>query len=171
MSKRDQIIKAAEQRAREGGYNNFSFRELAKEIGIKSASVHYYFPTKEDLGVELARQYTEAFLAKLGEPETKEDPIAVYINAFRSALVVDKKMCLCGLFGAESEILPESVQRQTRLFFEANIAWLIKAFKYKENLDEAMAKRKSIQLLALLEGAMILGKSMNSIDIFDCTLE
>ena len=36
------------------GYNSLSFRELAKEIGIKSASVHYYFPTKGDLGAALA---------------------------------------------------------------------------------------------------------------------
>lgn len=28
------------------GYNGLSFRELAKEVGIKSASIHYHFPTK-----------------------------------------------------------------------------------------------------------------------------
>ena len=28
-----------------------SFRELAKEIGIKSASIHHHFLSKDDLGV------------------------------------------------------------------------------------------------------------------------
>src|SRR5476649_1984467 len=47
------------------GYNSLSFRELAKQIGIKSASVHYYFPTKGDLGAALAREYTDEFRAYL----------------------------------------------------------------------------------------------------------
>ncbi len=41
------------------GYNALSFREIAKEVGIKSAGVHHHFPTKGDLGAALARQYTE----------------------------------------------------------------------------------------------------------------
>jgi TetR/AcrR family transcriptional repressor of nem operon len=42
---------------------------LANEVGIKSASVHYHFPTKEDLGAELAKRYTENFLSALGDPD------------------------------------------------------------------------------------------------------
>jgi len=29
--------------------------------------VHYHFPTKADLGAELAHQYTDAFLGALGD--------------------------------------------------------------------------------------------------------
>ncbi len=58
MSKKEAILNAAENKARLGGYNNFSFRELANEVGIKSASVHYHFPTKADLGAELVKRYT-----------------------------------------------------------------------------------------------------------------
>ena len=65
MSKKDDLLKVAEVKVRQGGYNNFSFREIANEVGIKSASVHYHFPTKADLGAELAHQYTDAFLSAL----------------------------------------------------------------------------------------------------------
>jgi len=57
----------SEVKVRLGGYNNFSFREIANEVGIKSARVHYHFPTKADLGAELAHQYTDAFLGALGD--------------------------------------------------------------------------------------------------------
>jgi TetR/AcrR family transcriptional repressor of nem operon len=54
------------------GYNALSFREIAKDVGIKSASIHYYFPTKGDLGVALAKRYTDDavgyFESLLAEP-------------------------------------------------------------------------------------------------------
>ena len=52
------ILAAAEQRIRTAGYHGFSFREIAADVGIKSSSVHHYFPTKESLGVAVARRYT-----------------------------------------------------------------------------------------------------------------
>lgn len=55
------IIASAESQARSGGYNAFSFRGIAKEIGIKSASIHYHFPTQENPAAELARRYTPKF--------------------------------------------------------------------------------------------------------------
>ena len=44
------ILEAARRVVQSRGYNALSFRELAKEVGIKSASIHYHFPTKGDLG-------------------------------------------------------------------------------------------------------------------------
>ena len=56
MEKKEQaILKITEEMVRRGGYNGFSFREIAKQVGIKSSSVHYHFPTKEDLGVAVAK--------------------------------------------------------------------------------------------------------------------
>lgn len=58
---------AARATVQSHGYNALSFRELAKEVGIKSAIVHYHFPTKGDLGAALARRYTEEGVAYLTE--------------------------------------------------------------------------------------------------------
>ena len=60
-----QIIDSAIRMIRAGGYHSFSFRQIAAELGIKSASIHYHFPTKEDLGVALTKRYTENFVASL----------------------------------------------------------------------------------------------------------
>jgi TetR/AcrR family transcriptional regulator, transcriptional repressor for nem operon len=57
--KREMIMAAARLTMQAGGYNRLSFRELAKKVGIRSASIHYHFPTKGDLGAALARRYTE----------------------------------------------------------------------------------------------------------------
>jgi TetR/AcrR family transcriptional regulator, transcriptional repressor for nem operon len=54
---RDAILSSAEARMGRDGFHGFSFRDLAADVGIKSASVHYHFPTKADLGVRLMRNY------------------------------------------------------------------------------------------------------------------
>lgn len=169
MSKRDELILAAQLKVRSGGYSNFSFRELASEVGIKSASVHYHFPTKEDLGAELAKQYTDQFIANLGDPNKQttasQDPIQTYIQQFRNALVEDKKMCLCGLLGAESDALPEKVRAETKRFFERNIEWLERAYMAKD--PSAQAKADALRTVALLEGAMLVSKTLDDNQAFE----
>jgi TetR/AcrR family transcriptional repressor of nem operon len=168
MTKKQQLLKAAEVKVRSGGYSNFSFRELAKEVGIKSASVHYHFPTKADLGAELARQYTDNFMHLLGDPaeikKSGESPIQVYATQFRRALLEDNKMCLCGLLGAEIDCLPEKVKQETKRFFRLNLDWLQVAYKLNDPID---VERKAASTLSLLEGAMMVSKALGDNCFFD----
>ena len=171
MSKKNELLKAAQSKVRSGGYSNFSFRELAAEVGIKSASVHYHFPTKGDLGAEIARQYTDNFLMMLGDPNDVvrlgESPIDAYVNQFRSALVHDKKMCLCGILGAESNGIPDEVRHETKKFFQRNIDWLEKAYVAISPKNEKDAKQKAIKMLSILEGAMLISIALEDNQIFE----
>jgi len=168
-SKEIQILEAAEKMVREGGYNAFSFREIATAVGIKSSSVHYHFPTKADLGAVVASYYTDKFIDYLGTPEAiiqdGKDPIDIYIKAFRDGLIKDKCMCLFGMLGAEAKGLPLEVATQTKVFFERNIEWLAQAYALKGEKENAEAK--AIQAISILEGAMIISNVMNDIDAFD----
>ncbi len=169
------LLKEAENKVREGGYNNFSFRELATKIGIKSASVHYHFPTKEDLGAELARYYTDNFMNALGDPyslvENKKHPIDIYVDQFRHAILVDKRMCLCGVFASETDCLPDKIKQETTEFFNRNIQWLTNAYVASGNCTTLEAEKKAIQTLALLEGAMLIVKASEKFDKSDAFFE
>lgn len=172
MTKKQALLKAAEHKVRSGGYSNFSFRELGKEVGIKSASVHYHFPTKADLGAELARQYTDNFISLLGDPtqikETGKNPISVYAIQFRRALLEDKKMCLCGLLGAETDCLPDKVKDETKRFFRLNLEWLQVAHKLNNTID---IEQKAANTLSLLEGAMMVSKALDDNQFFDQAID
>jgi TetR/AcrR family transcriptional repressor of nem operon len=162
------IMDVAERMARTGGYSGFSFREIASEISIKPASVHYHFPTKADLGAALAERYTARFLEALGQP-TDASPSELrrrYVDAFRASLRADRLMCLCGMFGSEFRALPDPVARQTTIFFERNIAWLTRALAPEAGSEEA-AGRQALAMLATLEGAMILARSLGDDTAFD----
>jgi len=163
------ILKVTEDMIRDGGYNSFSFRNIADAVGIKSSSVHYHFSTKEDLGVAVTKHYTDKFLGALGQPEdllnAGKNPIEAYVSAFRVALIEDKRMCLCGMLGAEIEVLPDSVAHEVRRFFSSNIKWLERSYKVLG--DEDLASKRAVQALSLLEGAMIASSAMGDISIFD----
>ena len=171
-NKAGEILDIAERMARSGGYQGFSFREIAKEAGIKAASVHYHFPGKEELGVAVARRYTERFLAALGPPgDAAVPPSALlrrYVAAYRRSLVEDGLMCLCGMFGAEIAHLPPSVAAEARRFFEANLDWLVTVIERQNRREDVLAAREeAMQILATLEGALILARSLDDPSVFD----
>jgi TetR/AcrR family transcriptional regulator, transcriptional repressor for nem operon len=171
QSKRDEILDAAESMIRLSGYNGFSTRDVAEAVGIKAASVHYYFPAKSDIGCAVTARYTERFMAALGEPSRFEGDVPAalqtYISAFRQSLIDHRQLCLCAVLGAETGGLPEALRVQTRSFFDQNLTWLQCALANDVEAHNDRTNARAALVLASLEGAMILSKSMNDDGIFD----
>ena len=65
LDNRSKILNAAQHMLQTRGFNAFSYRDLAAEVNIKSSSVHYHFPTKEDLAVALLEKYSNAIQIRL----------------------------------------------------------------------------------------------------------
>ncbi len=159
---RDRILDAAEARARRGGYNAFSFREIAQDVGVSSAAIHYHFAAKADLAAALTLRYTKRALERLGDPAGLTGAAAIdRVHAlFRDALTEDDQMCLCGLFAAERDILPAGVDAAVAGFFQAILAYLRAAMRDGHAPDAPEA------VLAKLEGALILARTMRDVSIF-----
>lgn len=159
----DEILEAAESRARLEGYNGFSFRDLADDVGVKSASVHYHFPTKAALMEALTTRYTSGFFAGLGDPADDATPSAElfdrFVGRFRDALVERDQMCLCGMLGAEITTLPEPVAHAVRAFFAQSQAWLTALFARAPETTEAVAASRADLTLAALEGALLVART------------
>ena len=103
-----------------GGYNGFSSRDIADAVGVKSASAHYHFPTKQALAAAVGRRYMTRFLDALGAPGSQlsaASALSNYVAAYRRALVDDGLMCLCGVMGAEIDNLPSVVRLEAKYFF------------------------------------------------------
>jgi TetR/AcrR family transcriptional repressor of nem operon len=150
----DRILDAAEARARRGGYGGFSFRDLAEDVGVKSASVHHHFPTKADLARRLAARYLERASAALGDPSglSAREAGARVAGMFIDGNERDGRMCLCGVFGAESDALPDGVPELVDGFFDHLSAWLAPAFR-------AGGAMRPETFVAALEGGMIMART------------
>ncbi|WP_300033516.1 TetR/AcrR family transcriptional regulator [uncultured Roseobacter sp.] len=170
---REILMDTAERSIRLGGYNAVSFRELADALGIKSASVHYYFRKKEDLGVALVDRYSQRFFAVLEKradgARTAEALLDAYCQTYRTALTSSDAICLCGMLGAETSGLPDAVSSAVRTFFRANLEWLVDAMP--KGLDPAAKTARASHVLAALQGAMMLSHNMDDISVFDAAAE
>jgi len=161
------ILDAAERLCQTRGFNGFSFRDVAGIVGIRSASIHYHFPTKGDLGKALIVRYRHRIETVLGEIERKEQSVEGRIKRFvamlRDLLRDENRLCLCGILAAEAGTLSDEMKTEVRRFFDGCEQWLAKELKAGREKGElafdgppAAAART---MLSALEGAMITARA------------
>ena len=172
LDTRETIMAIARATAQAHGYTGLSFRELAREVGVKSASIHYHFPTKGDLGAALARRYAEDAAATLEQlwAETPDPATCLqqYAAVFRRALENDNRMCLCGFMAAEYDDLPEAVRVEVQRFADINIAWLARVLAAADTAgDAAAAERRARAIFAAIGGAQLIARSRGDIAVYD----
>lgn len=172
---RQRIMDAARSTVQALGYNALSFRELAKQVGLKSASIHYHFPAKGDLGAALARRYTDEaaafFAALLAADEDTDSCMRQYTAVFRAALENDNRMCLCGIMNAEHDALPEQVRREVDRFTEVNVAWLQALLARGAGpADAAALRQRALALFAAIGGAQLVARGRGDMALFDQSL-
>ena len=173
---REAILEAGQLAVQAHGYNALSFRELAKEVGIKSASVHYHFPTKGDLAAALAGRYAdeaEAFLADLSASGQGHDAVVTaYAGAFRVALANDNRMCLCGIMTAEYDDLPPQARSEVDRFARINTEWLMALLSVRRPGEPKDALRqRAVAIFAAVEGAQLIARGRKDIAAFDEIIE
>ncbi|MCO8314198.1 TetR/AcrR family transcriptional regulator [Pseudomonas mandelii] len=127
MSTRSDLLTSAEILLRTKGYAAFSYADLAEDIGIKKASIHHHFPTKESLAIAIVESYLFRFKNQLECINDENTGIIDRLNAFASMFAQSSKnamLPLCGALAAELLALPESLKELTRDFFEIHLNWL-----------------------------------------------
>jgi len=162
----EHILDVAERLAQTRGYNGFSYADIAAEVGITKASLHYHFATKADLGRALVRRYTDTFqaaLAGIGDSsDTAPSKLERYSRIYRQVLGADR-MCLCGMFAAEYATLPGAMQQELRRFFDENELWLMRVLEdgRRDGTLQFEGTPRDIagMLTGALEGAMLLARS------------
>jgi len=157
-----EILDVAERYMRRGGFSAVSFREIATEVGVKSASVHYHFPQKSDLGRALVQRYTKNIMDHLGDPlasnATVTDGISRLASAYRAALHNDDSVCLCAKLGAEIRHLPDDVAIEVRQFFKSVLGWATVTLAV--HMDKTRAAEMAAQTISALQGAMVLAVAL-----------
>jgi len=168
MDSETQILDIAERMMRREGYNAVSFRDIAGEMGIKSASLHYYFRKKVNLGEALVARYHKNFHAALeARTSNLSDPVAkiqIFIDLHRQAIKDKDLICLCAVFGAEAKGLPETIGQGVKAFFDANIAWLTEIYREVDNPNPEQKAKASV---AMLEGALIVASVTEDMSVFE----
>ncbi len=174
---KQRIMNAARATVQDRGYNGLSFRDLAKDVGIKSASIHYYFPSKGDLGGALAARYTADFAeyldGLLAESLDQDACIRKYTNVFRNTLLNENRMCLGGMMAAEHKELPVEVRAEVVKFSEMNVRWLVQvlSLRKKARASAETIQRHALAVFAAVEGAQLVARSRGDVAVYDEIIE
>lgn len=126
MTKKEEIIQLADNLIRKNGFNAFSYHEISGLVGIKTASIHYHFPTKADLGVAVIDQHLKNLQELILQYEGKEPSerlerfFTIYAN-----ILNDHKVCLVGSLATDFNTLNEKIQSKLKSFSELMLQWVI----------------------------------------------
>jgi TetR/AcrR family transcriptional repressor of nem operon len=124
---REQILDHAITLMMQHGYNGFSYRDLSELVGVKTSSIHYYYPSKDDLVLEAVNEYSKEVLAALHAIDAKlpaNTKLSKYTRLFGKTLGDGDQICLCGMLASDIASLPENIREAIQAFFKANEKWL-----------------------------------------------
>ena len=159
------ILDVAERLAQMRGFNGFSYADIAIELGITKAALHYHFATKADLGEALIGRYAARFGEALAaiDANTAAAPAKLqgYAGLYADVLR-NRRMCLCGMLAAEYPTLPGAMQASVVSFFDQNEAWLQDVLE-QGRADGSLhftgpARDAARMIISCLEGAMLVAR-------------
>ncbi|TPG38444.1 TetR/AcrR family transcriptional regulator [Flavobacterium pectinovorum] len=125
MTTREVIIDKADQFIRDKGYNAFSFKDISNDIGIKTASIHYHFPTKSDLGVATIKEHIARYEG-LKQNVANASPLTK-LEAFlavHTQIKYENKVCIVGSLATDLNTLDESIKDELKIFAQLIIDWI-----------------------------------------------
>lgn len=167
MKTRDRILDIALRHTQRAGFRGFSFRDLADEIGIKSAAIHYHFPTKADLGRELAKRYYEddiSYLQAANElsPAKRVDH---FLELFSKTLD-DGLFCLFASAASDRDVVPAEMNEYAKTFFGDAAGWLENAFREADPEGKEWKEGLGDEFVALVYGAFLMAHNNADPELF-----
>jgi len=119
----DDILDCAQTLIMRGGYNGFSYADIAEVVGIRKASIHHHFPGKADLVRALISRYRADARQGFAQVETMtSDPheqLRLYLDYWQKCLLDGTApICICALLAGELPVLPAEIATEVRLHFQ-----------------------------------------------------
>jgi TetR/AcrR family transcriptional regulator, transcriptional repressor for nem operon len=168
-----QILDVAERLVQVRGFNGFSYADVAAELKITKAALHYHFAGKAELGEALVTRYAARFDEALAAVEARTAEAAARLDAYAD-LYLDvlraHRMCLCGMMAAEYETLPLPMQNAVVRFFEENERWVARVLEQGRR-EGTLAfigppGEMAQMIVSGLEGAMLVARPFDDIARF-----
>lgn len=168
---REKILELGENLIRTKGYNAFSYQDISSELGIKNAAIHYYFPSKKNLGTSIIKTNIQRFEEMVENMESRqfdewqqlEAFVKIYIKSHR-----EKKKCVVGSFSPDFKTLDESTQKELTKMVEMILNWLSgllekgktsNVFSFADNADS-----KALVIFSSLVASLQLSGVLNRLD-------
>ncbi len=146
------------------GFSGFSFQTIADTLGIKKASLHYYFASKEEMGLALLNDYEESH--KNWALKVQDLPAKVklekMVKGFKSLSSKNHMICPVGSFTSDFHSTTPKMKKRILQFHFLVRDWLTETINQgkkegtiRKSLDSEVA---ADLFLATLQGGVQLAR-------------
>lgn len=151
---RERILRFSEHLLLSQGYNGFSFMDVAEKVGIKKASIHYHFPTKEDLAIAIVTKYRKLFSRWQDGLLNKKtvDKISSFFSMYHSLSRDGELICPMGMLAAEYPTLPGHLQEEVKVLLDEEREWLISCLNQGLKVQDIPSDINAVQYAELIMG-------------------
>ncbi len=161
MSTKEKILTLTDEFIRERGFNAFSFYDLSKVLGIKTASIHYHFPTKIDLGVELLKSHTQKTkeLREKVKDRSPEKKLEAFLSIY-TKIKADHKVCIVGSLATDLHSIDAKMGNEVKILAAEILSWVT------EILKEGKKKKVfSFDIPPRTKALMIIGNMLSALQL------
>lgn len=171
----DEILACARALIIAGGYNGFSYADIADVVGIRKPSIHHHFPSKVDLVRTLVSRYRNEAEEGIASLERNvSDPVELLraYAGYWEACIVDASspFCVCALLAGELPVLPEEISLEVRAHFRALSTWLTSVFERGAQLGRlrltSTPRVEAEVFIATIHGAMLSARAYGDPKVF-----
>ena len=171
----DDILACARSLIVAGGYNGFSYADIADVVGIRKASIHHHFPSKLDLVRTLVARYREEAKAGVAKLELQvSDPLEqlrFYVGYWEACIAdASAPFCVCALLASQLPVLPEEVGLEVRAHFRFLSEWLTSVLERGMQQGQlrltSSPRAEAEAFMATVHGAMLSARAYGDPKIF-----
>lgn len=176
----DDILACTRSLIVKGGYNGFSYADIADVIGIRKPSIHHHFPSKAELVTTLVVRYRSQAEEGIANIEraipAPLDQLRAYIGYWKSCIGdASAPFCVCALLANELPVLPESIAIEIRAYFRFLSGWLTSVLERGAAQGTIVLsgtpRIEAETLMATVHGAMLSARAYGETAIFGTILD
>jgi TetR/AcrR family transcriptional repressor of nem operon len=176
----EDILASARALIVSGGYNGFSYADIADVVGIRKPSIHHHFPSKAELVTALVAGYrkeAEAGIANLEHAIPGPlDQLNAYIGYWKTCIGdASAPFCICALLANELPVLPPEVALEVRAYFRFLSGWLTGVFERgaaQGLIDLSETPRVEAEaFMATVHGAMLSARAYGDNGMFGVIMD
>ena len=164
------ILNLAEALLQDVGFNGFSYANIAAELGVKNAAIHYHFPTKEDLGCAVVKRYRDRFQLWINNSRVKnlapEKKLDWFFGIYTDLRADKGKVCLVGSIEAEFNSIPEALQAEVEGLHKELLIWLETTLSEGQETGvfrfNGTAANKAALILSSVQGALQMARALGT---------
>ena len=169
---RKDILKLAQEHLLQSGFNAFSFQTLADELGIRKASIHYHFVSKEQMGVAVIENYVQSFLSwgLSVENYSPKRKLEMFLKIFERFALDHCKICPTGVLSSDFNTLPRSMRLKLQELHEVQRGWLMQILldlKQRQELNSQIDLESWAELImSAIQGGLQIARIRQDIESF-----